>query len=416
MAISAFRKTLKFRLLDNNRDLSGKNSSMFHTFDCPKCGAPVSYESDGNPDPRRTVTCRYCNSSLYVPDRLHGQPARVVPINIHVGHSGVKLGKWIWVLLAIPAFVIIMIVLGMIGVLAPIFYSASRSVQRPITTPAMPRPSRSVEKPVDDFATVLLKFGSEGIGPGMFTDARSIAIDGAGRIYVGEYLGGRIQVFDATGKFITQWYVQDRKMPLRGLAADRKGAVYVVQRGIIYRHDGETGDLLGQVDYGGKNGFDDISVGADGSLVAAWYRSRDDLVHFDSAGRVLKTIPAAISGVSGDSELNTRVAIDGAGNIYALGTFNGAVFKFTPDGKFSNRFGSSGDQSGQLRAGSAIAVDGKGRVFVSDIKGIQIFDSNGRFLRVFKSAGMAFGMVFNDKNELFIAARNQVLKLALKNE
>ena len=63
---------------------------------------------------------------------------------------------------------------------------------------------------------------------------------------------------------------------------------------------------------------------------------------------------------------------------------------------------------------SAIAVDGKGRVYVSDIKGIQVFDGNGRYLTVFDPGEMAFGMVFNDKNELFVAARKHVLKLALK--
>jgi NHL repeat. len=50
-----------------------------------------------------------------------------------------------------------------------------------------------------------MEFGSEGIGPGMFTSASSIAVDGSGRIYVGEYDDGRIQVFDPEGKFITQW-------------------------------------------------------------------------------------------------------------------------------------------------------------------------------------------------------------------
>lgn len=250
----------------------------------------------------------------------------------------------------------------------------------------------------------------------MFTDARSIAVDGTGKIYVGEYNGGRIQVFDPSGKFITQWYTEDRRMPLRGLAADRKGTVYVVQRGVIRRYDGETGNALGEMGYGGGNGFDDIACAPDGSLLAAWYRNRDDLIKFDSGGRVTRTIKAAISSASGDAELNTRVAIDGAGNMYALGTFNEAVFKFSPDGKFVNRFGGKGDQAGQIRAASAIAVDGKGRVFVSDFKGIQVFDSNGRFLRVFKNKGSASGMIFNDQGELFVAAREQVFRYRLKDE
>lgn len=58
-------------------------------------------------------------------------------------------------------------------------------------------------------------------------------------------------------------------------------------------------------------------------------------------------------------------------------------------------------------------MDGKGRVFVSDTKGVQVFDGDGRYLTVFDPGGVASGMVFNDKNELFIVARNKVMKFTL---
>lgn len=382
---------------------------MLRTFDCPKCGAPVTYERIELPGARQaTVRCDYCHSSLIVPDELHGQPARVVPITIDLRHiTRHKATKWIWVLVAIPLFGMLLGVLAIFGVLAPVFYSISRTDKRPAN-------SSTVSRESNDFADVVLKFGSEGIGPGMFKDARSIAVDGAGRIYVGEYTGGRIQVFDPAGKFITQWSIGDRKTILRGLAADRKGIVYVVHGGDIHRYEGETGNLLGQVEYVDKSGFDDVTVAADGGLVAAWRRNRDDIVRFDSSGKVIRTIREAISGASGDSELNTRVAVDGLGTIYALGTFNSAVFRFTSEGKFVNRFSGPGDQPGQIRAASSIAVDGKGRVYVCDIKGIQVFDADGRYLMALKPDVSSFSMVFNDKNELFVVARKQVIKLALK--
>ena len=40
---------------------------------------------------------------------------------------------------------------------------------------------------------------ARGMRTGMFNDARSIAVDGAGRIYVGEYTGRRIPVSILTG-------------------------------------------------------------------------------------------------------------------------------------------------------------------------------------------------------------------------
>jgi len=389
---------------------------MLKTFDCPKCGAPVSYEQDviGS---NLTARCSYCNSALSVPDEMRGRPAAIISaVNIDLRNTGTKATKWILLIVLIPVLVIIIAVVAMGGFLIPLFSGVSSSKTSPTTPSAKPKSVAlgGREKP-KGFASETLKFGSEGIGPGMFTDARSIAVDGSGKIYVGEYSGGRIQVFDGDGKFLTQWTV-DRKMPLRALAADRKGIVYVVQSGNISRHEGTTGKLLGQISYPDGWGFDDVAVAADGGLVAAWYKNRDDIVRLNAEGGVVRTIRAAISSVTEDSELDTRVAIDGMGNIYALGSFNNAVFKFNPDGKFLTRFGSAGDQPGQFRAPSAIAVDGKGRVYVSDFKGVQVFDTNGRYLAAFDTDGVASGMVFNDKNELFVAARKQVVKLAVNEE
>ena len=378
------------------------------SFQCPKCGAPVSYDRDVV-GMNLTARCPYCNSSLSVPEAMRARPTR---INIRLGSptSVGKTTKWIWLLVVVPLLGV-GVIMAAVAILIPLMRRTDATNDRRSVFPITTKQTGSKDQP-PGFARLVLNFGGEGIGPGMFKDARSIAVDASGKIYVGEYIGGRIQVFGPDGKFLTQWTV-DPKMPLRGLAADRKGTVYVVQAGKITRHEGETGKLLGELGYAGGGGFDDLSMSADGGFVAAWYSNRDDIVRFNSAGEVTRILRAAISSTSGDSELNTRVAIDGLGNIYALGTFNNAVFKFGPDGKFVTRFGDSGDQAGQFHSPFAIAVDGKGRVYVSDIKGIQVFDGNGRYLKVFKPDGLAFGMVFNDNNELVMAVRNHVLKYAI---
>lgn len=386
---------------------------MLETFQCPKCGAPVSYERDVV-GANLTAKCSYCNSALSVPTAM--RPAQVINIDLRNTASGARVVKWILLIVLVPVIGLVIGAIALGGFMVPLFRNTPAVNKNPLTSPRGPNGGRAIPPGSKDssptFATLAFKFGEEGIGPGMFKDARSIALDGSGNIYVGEYIGGRIQVFDSTGKFTTQWIV-DPKMPLRGLAADRKGTVYVVQRGKIIRHEGETGNPLGEVTFNGGWGFDDLRTTPDGGLVAAWYRNRDDIVRFNSSGQVVQTIRQAISSASGDSELDTKVAVDGLGNIFALGTFNNAVFKFGPDGKFLTRFGDAGEQPGQFRAAYTIAVDGKGRVFVSDIKGIQVFDGNGRYLTVFKPAGYAFGMVFNDKGELFIAARTHVLRYTI---
>jgi len=377
------------------------------TFDCPKCGAPVTYAADGVSG---TAQCAYCKSQLALPDELRGRPARVISqIDINIGPQvAATASKAIWILVLIPILIVGIVLAAVFGALTPLMKSIGSS-RSPIAAPSGPKAN---EKP-SGFADVLLKFGSEGIGPGMMTDARSIATDGQGRIYVGEYLGGRIQVFDSAGNFVTQWMV-DPKMPLRAMTADRKGTVYVAQRGTITRYDGQTGKSLGEIEYSEGSGFDDVRATPDGGLVCAWYRNRDDIVRFDAEGKVTRTIRAAISTVADRSELDTRVAVDGLGNIYALGTFSNGVFKFSPDGRFLNRFGGQGQQAGQFSAAHAIAVDGKGRVFVSDTKGVQVFDADGRYLSVFKPESVASGMIFTDQNELLVVARTKVFKFALK--
>jgi streptogramin lyase len=379
------------------------------TFDCPKCGAPVTYD----PNITRTARCAYCESQLAVPNQY--QPAQVIrPVAINISPQVASGARKIFsailiipILIVVFVFVIILAVFGMIN-------STIRSVTAPLRNPGLTKPggARTVDA-ANAFASMVLEFGEEGIGPGMMTDARSIAVDGQGNIYIGEYSGGRIQVFDSTGRFLRQWTTADPKMPLRGMTVDRKGTVYITQRGVITRYDGETGESLGTVKYSEGDGFDDVVVAPDGGLICAWYRGRDDLVRFNAQGNLVRTIRAAVSTAADRSELNTRVAIDGRGDIYALGGFTNSVFKFSSDGRFINRFGSPGHQPGQISGASAIAVDGKGRVYVSDVKGVQVFDSEGRYLAVFKPGGVASGMVFNDRNELLIASRNKVLKFAI---
>jgi hypothetical protein len=58
-------------------------------------------------------------------------------------------------------------------------------------------------------------------------------------------------------------------------------------------------------------------------------------------------------------------------------------------------------------------VDNQSRVYVSDFKGIQVFDAEGRYLGLIDVDGVASGIVINERNEIFVAARTQVLKYVL---
>jgi sugar lactone lactonase YvrE len=68
-----------------------------------------------------------------------------------------------------------------------------------------------------------------------------------------------------------------------------------------------------------------------------------------------------------------------------------------------NRFGSDGDEPGQFRGTSAIAVDGKGRIFVSDSKGVQVFSNDGRYINVIKVEYFAYHLTFDDQGKLYLS-------------
>jgi len=372
---------------------------MIKTLQCPSCGAPLEYDPESESD---TIRCHFCAGTAVLPARSRQQHIR---ISFNRGEK--SKGSPATAILVVVAVVLLVaggVIFAIINLVGRAASDVTRSVVGSNTRTTLNPPPAPPTRP----AEAQPFFGSEGIGPGNFKDARSIAVDAEGRIYVGEYSGGRVQVFDSAGKFVTQW-TADPKMPLRGMTADRRGTVYVVQKGVINRYEGTTGKSLGTTGESGSH-YDDVTATPDGGLVAFARKGHDNVVRLDSSGQVRQVIEKAVSGQTDRSELSIRVAADGVGNVYALGEFNDAVFKFSPEGRFMTRFGGDGDEPGLFRAPGAIAVDNQGRVYVADFKGVQVFDPNGRYLELIKVKGAASGLVFNDKNELLVVARTAVYK------
>src|SRR6185312_8929676 len=112
---------------------------MLKTFDCPKCGAPVSYEQDviGS---NLTARCSYCNSDLSVPDDMRGRPAAITSaVNIDLRNTGTRATRWILLIVLIPVLVIIIAVVARGGFLIPLLSGVSPSKISPTTAPATPK-------------------------------------------------------------------------------------------------------------------------------------------------------------------------------------------------------------------------------------------------------------------------------------
>lgn len=381
------------------------------------------------------MRCGFCGTSAAIPKELLPPPVKQVVFRVDPsatsamkGVAGVSAGCILGVI-----GIVIAVVVGLGIIISSVVDSATSSIisnpvvevsTRAANASPTPRPSATPKpSPTPSYAATLLSFGSEGITAGKFTDARSVAIDGKGNIYVGEYSGGRIQVFDPQGNFLSQFFAGDKNTLLLGMAVDRNGVVYVADGRNITRYEGLTGESLGKITYLDPR-FGELAVTPDGGLAAMWYErrngiftsregAREDLVIFDKNGKVKVTLSAPISDQTERVELDNAPIVDGRGNIYILATYGGAIFKFDSMGKFVTRIGSSGNQPGQWSRPSAFASDSLGQLYVASGRTVLIFGADGNYLRSFDVEKSIDSMVFTDNDELITVSRTVVTKFAL---
>lgn len=109
--------------------------------------------------------------------------------------------------------------------------------------------------------------------------------------------------------------------------------------------------------------------------------------------------PGTRFGTRGENEgeLNFPTAITAtpAGNLLVVDALNWRIVTYSPDGVVLGAFGEPGTEGGAFGRPKAVAVDGTGRIFVSDAQfGVVLaFDPSGKFLLAFGgSAREPFGL------------------------
>ena len=165
------------------------------------------------------------------------------------------------------------------------------------------------------------------------------------------------------------------------------------------------------------NGPRGIAVGPDGSVYVA-----DSLNHrvqkFDPTGRFLAQVGSQGSGF-GQFQEPWGVAVGPDGSVYVADTWNHRVQKFDPNLRFVTAWGefaAAGPDPqaapGKFYGPRDIAVDGSGRVFVTDTgnKRVQVFGPDGQYLLAFGGPGTApgrfeepVGLKFDLSGQLWVA-------------
>ena len=185
--------------------------------------------------------------------------------------------------------------------------------------------------------------GIAGGGNGQFHFPQDVALDAAGRVYVSDQNTHRVQRFESSGEYLSQWGSQGSAegqfLAPMGVAVDAAGNVYVADSG--------------------NNRIQRFS--SVGAFVTQW----------GSIG-------------SADGQLNDPggIAVDADGNVYVAETGNNRVQKFGGEGLFLDKWGSQGGGDGEFLFPSGLAVDSEGNVYVADSQNnrVQKFASDGTFL------------------------------------
>ncbi len=106
----------------------------------------------------------------------------------------------------------------------------------------------------------------------------------------------------------------------------------------------------------------------------------------DEGTEPLKHVKPPLPPVDGMFRQVTDVAWDAGGNTFISdGYVNSRIAKVDKDGNWLKSWGEPGDKPGQLNTPHSIAVDARNNVYVADRgnRRIQVFDSDGKFLRQF---------------------------------
>jgi DNA-binding beta-propeller fold protein YncE len=200
------------------------------------------------------------------------------------------------------------------------------------------------------------------------------------------------------------------------VTTDSNGDVYVFQRGkkadpvVVFDAQGKYLRSWGRGFFGNPHG---IRADKYGNIWCVDNGSHQ-VYKFTRDGKLLLTL--GIKGKAGTDEKTfnkpTDIAWDSKGDFYVSdGYGNSRVVKFNKEGKYLLTWGTPGSGPGEFHLPHSIAVDSKDRVYVSDRENnrIQIFDSNGKFLKQWTNLGCSQGIYITKKDEVWVVThRNNV--------
>jgi uncharacterized protein (TIGR03663 family) len=250
--------------------------------------------------------------------------------------------------------------------------------------------TQAAPEPVTD-AEGRLYAGAPGASRGQLQQPAGLAVDGDGNVYVADSFNSRVQKFDRDGRFVAVLGGPDRFFQPWGVAVDRDGSVYVADtwnhRIQKYDRDGRFlrawGRPAPQADLPNPDPLElygprAIAVDAAGNLLVV-DTGNHRVIRFSPDGQPLGTFGRRGSG-PGQFEEPVGIGIGPAGDIYVVDTWNGRVQRFDAAFAYQGEFAVDGwlDHNVLNKPYLAVAPDGTLYVTVPDRGTVLHLDADGR--------------------------------------
>lgn len=180
--------------------------------------------------------------------------------------------------------------------------------------------------------------------------------------------------------------------PTTGTAVDSSGNIYILEldndRVEKFSPDGNLllriGGVQGTADGALNNPFD-LAIDSLGQVYVADYNCRVSVFSSTTGAFIKKFTDPSL----GDCHL-VGVAVDSAGNVYTSSYDGQSIIEFNSSGVIVNQFGTWGTGNGQFKYPREISLDSSNNLYIADSVNnrIQVFDSNGNFIRIISDPGL----------------------------
>ncbi len=215
--------------------------------------------------------------------------------------------------------------------------------------------------------------GIAGSGNGQLNEAKGMAIDSKGNIWVSDQANNCVQEFNKEGKFVLKVTTANGKAfsGPQGLATDSKNDVWIADRPndrIVELN--ESGGYVTQFGRGGTgNGEfkEPIDVAVDpNNNVFVLDTGNSRVQKFNSKLEYVTQFGSFGTG-NGQFKEPKGLAVDQAGNVWVADSFNARLEEFTSYGEYLGQYGSTGTGGGQFKEPRGIAVNSAGIMWVTDV-------------------------------------------------